>query len=113
MSLQDTGPRIALAALIALLLFLVAFFVARGGSSEAALEPVREQPLAPAASVEPARLRALGTVPALPRPRTPSRPRTSPPPPPPPPVATPPPPPAVAPPPASAPEFDDCRGEAC
>jgi hypothetical protein len=112
MSLQDTGPRIALAVSVALLLFLVAFFIARGGSSEAALTPVREQPLAPAASVEPTRLRALGTVPALPRPRPPKPRRTSPPPPP--PVSTPPPANVPAPPPPpAAPEFDDCRGEAC
>ena len=41
MSLRDTGARILLAGLIALLLFAAAFFVARGSSSQAALAPVR------------------------------------------------------------------------
>jgi hypothetical protein len=113
MSLQDTRTRIALAALLALLLFLVAFFVARGGSSDAALAPVREQPLTTPTGIEHAPLRAIGSVPALPRPRRPSRPRpASPPPPPPPPAATPPPPnaPPPAPPPAPG---GGCIGEIC
>jgi hypothetical protein len=115
MSLQDTRTRIALAALLALALFLVAFFVARGGSSEGGLAPVREQPLATPASAEPTRLRAIGNVPALPRPRRPSRPSPAsppPPPPPPPPAVTPPPPnaPPPAPPPAPG---GGCIGEIC
>src|SRR5687767_14340273 len=109
MSLQDTGPRILVAALILLLLFTLAFFVARGGSSEAALEPVREQPLAGSTSQKPVRLRAIGSVPALPRPPRPT-PRSPAPAPPPPPVAPPPPP--IAPPPAP-PTGPDCIGEIC
>jgi len=114
MSLQDTRTRIVLAVLLALVLFLVAFFVARGGSSDGALAPVREQPLATPAASEPAPLRSIGSVPALPRPRRPSRPqRTSPPPPQaPPPAATPPPPNATPPAPPPAPG-GGCIGEIC
>jgi hypothetical protein len=119
MSLQDTGPRILLAALIALLLFVAAFFVARGSSSEAALAPVREQPLAGSTAVKTARLRAIGTVPALPRARRKLKPdsrRSSAPPParpqpsPRPPAPPPPPPPPIAPPP---PPSGGCLGEIC
>ena len=117
MSFQDTGPRILLAALIALLLFVVAFFVARGSSSEAALAPVREQPLAGSTAVKTARLRAIGTVPALPRARRkpePTRPSTPPParPQPSPRPPAPPPPPPIAPPPPPPPS-DGCLGEIC
>jgi hypothetical protein len=112
MSLQDTGPRVLLAALIALALFFVAFFVARGGSSEAALAPVREQPLAAPASFERTRLRAIGSVPALPRARKPRRQRSAAPPPP-PPAATPPPPTATPPPPPPPSGSDGCIGEIC
>jgi hypothetical protein len=110
MSLQDTRARILLAALTLLALFALAFFVGRGGSSEAALEPVRERPLAEPTSLKPPRLRAIGSVPALPRPPRPSRRRSPAPAPPPPPVVTPPPP--VAPP-AAPPAGPDCIGEIC
>jgi len=114
MSLQDTGTRILLAALIALALFFVAFFVARGGSSEAALAPVREQPLTAPATAERTRLRAIGSVPALPQARKPGRQRTAPPPPPPPPPAAMPPPPTATPPPPPPPSGSDgCIGEIC
>lgn len=116
MSFQDTGPRILLAALIALLLFVVAFFVARGSSSEAARAPVREKPLAGSTQLEHARLRAIGTVPALPRVRRkpkPQRPSTPPParaqPTPRPPA----PPPPIAPRPPPPPPDDGCLGEIC
>jgi hypothetical protein len=116
MSLTSTGTRILAAALIALALFLIAFLVARGSSSEAAPAQVREQPLAGAGTLEHAPLRAIGAVPALPRAphkRAPARaPRTPPPPPPPPPVfVTPPPPPTR--PPAPPPPPQGCVGEFC
>jgi hypothetical protein len=116
MSLTSTGTRILAAALVALALFVIAFLVARGSSSEAAPAPVREQPAAGAGTLEHAPLRAIGAVPALPRAprkRTPApAPRTPAAPPPPPPVfVTPPPPPTR--PPAPPPPPPGCVGEFC
>ncbi len=114
MSMQDTGPRILLASLVALALFAGSFFVARGSSPEAQLPAVREQPLAGSDGVEHAPLREIGAVPALPRAtpksKQPRRPSTALPPPPPPPPA-----PVVSPrpPPPPPPPRDDCLGEVC
>jgi hypothetical protein len=110
-----TRTRVLLAALIALALFAIAFLVARSGSPDAAPAPVRVQPAAGPATLEHPPLRAIGSVPALPRaPRKPrpsprprpSAPATTPPPAAPPPVFAPPPPPP--PPPSST-----CVNEFC
>jgi hypothetical protein len=109
-SLTSTGTRILAAALVVPALFVIAFLIARGSSSETALAPVREQPAAGAGTLEHAPLRAIGAVPALPRaPRRRTPPRVTPPPPapPPPPVFVPPPPTRPPPPPQG------CVGEFC
>ena len=110
MPLNATIPRLALVAITALVLFVAAFLVARGGSSEAAPPGAREQPMAAPAPLEHAPLRPIGAVPALPpAARKPARRRSSPPPPPAAsrprrrPVAPPPPPPPPPP----------CVGEIC
>jgi hypothetical protein len=113
-SLNDTGPRIVLVATIALLLFVIAFFVARGGSSDAALAPVREERISGSAAPKHARLRAIGSVPALPRARR--QPRRQRPSVTPPPVIAPapaPPPPIAPPPPPPPPPAGGCLGETC
>ncbi len=108
-----TPTRILAAALVALALFAIAFFVARGGSSDAAPAPVRVQPVSSPAALEHAPLRAIGSVPALPRaPRKPkpkpSAPATTPPPAAVPPASVLPPPPPPPPPPSST-----CVDEFC
>jgi hypothetical protein len=76
MSLNDTTPRLLAGALVALLLFVLAFFVGRGTSSDAALKPVRERPAKDSGALKHAPLRTIGSVPALPRaPRPPRKPR--------------------------------------
>jgi hypothetical protein len=114
MSLTSTGTRLLAAALVALTLFVIAFFVARGSSSQTAPAPVGEQPAAGAGTLEHAPLRAIGAVPALPRAprkRTPARaPKTAPAPPPPPVFVTPPPPTTR---PAPPPPPQGCVGEFC
>lgn len=106
MRLTAPGTRVLVGALIALALFAIAFLVARGGSSDAAQAPAREEPVAGTGALEHAPLRAIGAVPALPRaPRRRTPARTSPPPPQvaPPPQAPPPPPPTFVPPPPTRP----------
>jgi hypothetical protein len=111
-----TRTRVLVAALIALALFAIAFFVARSGSSDAAPARARVQPVAGPAALEHAPLRAIGSVPALPRaPRKPkpspkrSAPATTPPPAAAPPAAVLPPPPPPPPPPPSS----TCVDEFC
>jgi hypothetical protein len=116
MTLDATRTRVLVAAVIALALFAIAFFVARGSSSNAAATPVREHPVSGSAALKHAPLRAIGSVPALPRaPRKPKpRPRPRPvtpvtPPPPPAAVA----PPAAPPPPPPPPPSSTCVDEFC
>jgi hypothetical protein len=116
MTPDATRTRVLVAALIALALFAIAFFVARGGSSDAASTSVRERPASGPAALEHAPLRAIGSVSALPRPpRKPKpkpkpspSPRPSAPATPPPPAFVPPPPPPPPPPPSST-----CVDEFC
>jgi hypothetical protein len=115
MTLDATRTRVLLAALIALALFAIAFFLARGGSSDAASTSVRERPASGPAALEHAPLRAIGSVSALPRaPRKPkSKPKPSPRPSAP---VTPPPPafvPPTRPPPPPPPPSSTCVDEFC
>jgi hypothetical protein len=117
MTLDATRTRVLVAALIALALFAIAFFVARSGSSDAALRPVRVQPASGPAALEHAPLRAIGSVPALPRaPRKPKprpSPRPSSPATTPPPAAVPPPAAFPPPPPPPPPPSSTCVNEFC
>jgi len=116
MTPDATRTRVLVAALIALALFAIAFFLARGGSSDAASTSVREQPAAGPAALQHAPLRAIGRVSALPRaPRKPkpkpkpkpsSRPSA---PVPPPPIFVPP----TRPPPPPPPPSSTCVDEFC
>jgi type IV secretory pathway VirB10-like protein len=100
-----TPARVLAAALVALALFAIAFLVARSGSSDAPPPRARVQPVSAPATLTHVPLRAIGSVPALPRaPRKPkpkpgpSAPATAPPPAAAPPAAVPPPPPPPPPP---------------
>jgi len=110
-----TPTRLLMAAAIAPALFAIAFFAARGGSSDAAPGPVRVQPAAGPAALEHAPLRAIGSVPALPRPpRKPKpKPRPSTPATTPPPAAVAPPAAVVPPPPPPPPPPSTCVDEFC
>jgi hypothetical protein len=112
MTPDATRTRVLVAALIALALFAVAFFVAHGGSSDAASTSVRERPASGPAALEHAPLRAIGSVSALPRPPRKPKPKPSPSPRPSAPV-TPPPPAFVPPPPPPPPPSSTCVDEFC
>jgi hypothetical protein len=106
------GMRVLAASLVALALFAIAFLAGRSSSREPALAPARVQALPGFTALRHAPLRAIGSVPALPRaarkPASKATPRPSTRATPPPAVAAPP-----APPSAQSPFGPDCVGEFC